>query len=61
MKQRTIESQTTVPCSHEPKPSDYQIHLNKALWVNLIDAVTFLVIGVVLYGALSATANFFWG
>lgn len=57
MKQRTIQSQTTVPCSMEPKPSDYEKRLRAALWVNFIDTLkmaAFLLVGVVLFVILSA-------
>lgn len=57
MKQRTIESQTTVPCSHEPKPSDYEKRLREVIWINLIDTLkmaVFIFIGAVLFVILSA-------
>ncbi|MGX4756839.1 hypothetical protein [Acinetobacter baumannii] len=39
MKQRTIQSQTTIPCNTEPKPSDYQRSWTEHFWPNVKDAL----------------------
>lgn len=61
MRQRTIESQTTRPCCHQPKPSDYKVRLREQLWINFIDslkALAFLGTGFVIYIALITLVHY---
>ncbi len=63
MKQKTIQSQTTRPCSTEPKPSDYEMSRREIFLVNAIDTLKmflFLGFGLVVWVFLSAIFAAFW-
>ncbi len=64
MKQKTIESQTTHPCSTEPQPRDYEMSRWEIFFVNAIDTLkmlAFLGCGLVVWMLLSAFIALIWG
>ncbi|MEO3700474.1 hypothetical protein [Acinetobacter ursingii] len=63
MKQKTIQSQTTRPCSTEPKPSDYEMSRWEIFFVNAIDTLKmflFLGCGVVVWVLISVFFAALW-
>ncbi|WP_336163592.1 hypothetical protein [Acinetobacter ursingii] len=63
MKQKTIQSQTTRPCSTEPQPRDYEMSRREIFIVNAIDTLKmflFLGCGLVVWVLLSAFIAALW-